>query len=428
MKKADGRLILENKEKLQAVITNLARNGIDIFEYIPSEDTFILYASNAEDTVVKTNFLTQLKTCSFIHPEDLWKMEEICKGHLKHQTEIRFLMPNQGLITRILDADVFLSAEKNSLLGTIRNITEEQKREKILEEQVKRDSLTGLYNHFFGKELINEYLINKTPYASCGMMVVDIDYFKSANDVFGHLFGDTVLRKISELFQTLFNKKDILIRAGGDEFVIFLKDISHPMMLKKAGELVNSVRDLTFSEQKYSMTCSVGVCFLPENISGYTYEQLFENADWALYRAKENGKNRYEFCDNLKRYELLSDRSTNRINTDIEPRYLQNDIISTAFEVFEKMNSFTAAIELLMKIIGTRFGLDRITIYRLTLKPRKQAVSTSGLPLIPHRLCLPLEVLQKKTFLLCFKAMMNTELPSCSMTTCLCIHRMPRIF
>ena len=64
---------------------------------------------------------------------------------------------------------------------------------RVLEDQVKRDSMTGLYNHFYGKELMNEYLSHKTPYSSCGMLVVDIDYFKAVNDTYGHLFGDQVL-------------------------------------------------------------------------------------------------------------------------------------------------------------------------------------------------------------------------------------------
>ena len=213
-------------------------------------------------------------------------------------------------------------------------------------------------------------MINKNPYASCGMMVVDIDYFKSVNDVFGHLFGDTVLQEIARLFTVIFDKKDILVRAGGDEFVIFLKDVSHPTLVKKTARLVEAVRELKFSKQKYSMSCSIGVCFLPENVSGYTYEQLFENADWALYRAKENGKNRYEFCDNLQRFETSTRKISADLKNTIDERYLRNDVISTAFEVFEKMNSFSAAIKLLMEIIGVRFGLDRITVIQTNIKDR----------------------------------------------------------
>ncbi len=373
MEKSGGTSLLKERKKLQTVIKNLTRNGIGIFEYIPSEDRMIIYDSNEETVITKNNYLANLNEDASVHPEDRWKMKELCRGYLKKQTEVRFIEPDQSVVTKIFDADSFQGddEEEVSLIGTVRSMTKEQSREKILEEQVKRDSMTKLYNHFFGKELINEYLNNKNPYASCGMMVVDIDYFKSVNDTFGHLFGDMVLQEISGLFMELFDKKDILVRAGGDEFVIFLKDISHGMLLKKADQLVNAVRSLKFADTNYSVTCSVGACFLPENVSGYTYDQLFENADWALYRAKENGKNRCEFCDNLQRYELLSNTIHSRVDSGIDARYLRNDIISTAFEVFEKMNSFTAAIELLMKIIGIRFGLDRITVIQTDIRAMK---------------------------------------------------------
>lgn len=370
MKKMDREGYRENKEKLQIIMANLMRNGIEVFEYIPEVDRMIIYDSNLEAATRKDNYLAHLRKDNSVHPEDCWKMEEICKGYLQHQIEVRFLETAQNVVTRILDVDPFMDKMENrkSFVGIARNETKERQREKVLEEQVKRDPMTKLYNQFFGRELINEYLINKNPYASCGMMVVDIDYFKSVNDVFGHRFGDLVLQKVSRLFMDLFDKRDILVRAGGDEFVIFLKDISHGMLLKKAGQLIEAVRNLKFDERDYSMTCSVGTCFLPENISGYNYDQLFENADWALYEAKENGKNRYEVCDNLKQFELLANRTMENFVEGLDARYLRNDIISTAFEVFEKMNSFNAAIELLMKIIGIRFSLDRITVIQTDIK------------------------------------------------------------
>src|SRR5699024_6608821 len=110
------------------------------------------------------------------------------------------------------------------------------------------------------------------------------------NYTFGHLFGDLVLTELARLLREIFAKKDVLMRFGGDEFVVFLKDISHSGLLKKGMQLIREVRGLKSKDKDYSMTCSVGICYLPENESRYTYDHLFRNADWALYQAKENGK------------------------------------------------------------------------------------------------------------------------------------------
>lgn len=231
------------------------------------------------------------------------------------------------------------------------------------------------------KTLIDRYLGEKDPYASCGLLVIDVDFFKNVNDRYGHLFGDKVLQEFARLLDTLFKRGDVLARIGGDEFLVFMKDAGHSVVLKKARQLSEAVRKLVFEENDYCMTCSIGVCFLPENVSGYSYEQLFENADWALYQAKENGRNQYAFCDNLHRYaeterereKEKKEKGENReVRTeDIDARYLHNDLISTAFELFEKMNSFEAAIPLFLKIVGIRLQLDRITVINTDIKEHR---------------------------------------------------------
>lgn len=134
------------------------------------------------------------------------------------------------------------------------------------------------------------------------MLVIDLDFFKNVNDCYGHLFGDKVLQEFARLLRTLFRSSDILVRFGGDEFVVFLKDIPNTTLLQKTRLLSESVQQVKFWENDYRMTCSIGACFLPENTAGYSFDQLFENADWALYQAKQNGRNQYVFCDNLRRY------------------------------------------------------------------------------------------------------------------------------
>lgn len=353
-------------ELLSAV---LKHNRMELCEYFPAEDKLLIYDEKLSLKKEIPGYLEFLPSESRVHPDDRWKVHDFCLGKIRNETEVRVLSDG-GVSKTCMQV---LHAEKidlsSRLLFSIRDITSEKDREALLEEHAKKDSLTMLYNLFWGRELINEYLSQKDPYSTCGIIVADIDYFKYANDTYGHLFGNQVLIEIAHLFQALFDKKDVIMRAGGDEFVILLKDISHTNLVKKSMQLIEAVRQLSFEGKDFSITCSAGVCFLMENVSGYTYDQLFENADWALYKAKENGRNCYVFCDNLQRFEI-EEREPFPTKNDINFRYLHNDIISTAFEIFEKTSSFSVAVRLLMEVIGYRFGLDRITIIQTDIKER----------------------------------------------------------
>ena len=347
-------------EKLKMLIRSI---GVAVFEYFPKEDRLILYDNELKEKKVVEGFLAYIKEEKRIHPEDKWLVKEFLQGRMRGPVEIR-IIEDPKYKKLYLDAAVPEAAEPvmpESVVGILKDVSEERKREEILVEQAQKDSMTGLYNNSTGKMLISEYLMKKDPYASCGLLVLDIDYFKNINDTYGHLFGDEVLISFSSFLKTFFVKKDILMRAGGDEFVILLKDISQAALAKKTMRLVESISKMEFREKDFHITCSVGVCYLPENVAGYTYEQLFENADWALYKAKTSGRNRYMFCDNLKRFEVEPIESMQE-DAEIDGRYLRNDIVATAFEIFEKMNSFDAAVELLLKVIGIRFRLDRISI------------------------------------------------------------------
>lgn len=354
-----------NAEVLSAILKSC---GMNFCEYMMKEDRLIFYDDTLTVEREIPHYMKYLQDNSSVHPEDRWIIKDFYQGKIRGEAIVRILMGKK--MTKLLFQVLPMEGTDPSVCLPIlaKDITREKDREALLEQQAMKDSLTSLYNHFFGKELINEYLKNKDPYATCGMMVLDVDYFKHANDIYGHLFGDQVLVELAHLLVQMFDEKDVIMRAGGDEFVIFLKDISHATLVKKGMQLVKAVRDLHFEGKDYAITCSVGICFLKENMSGYTYNQLFENADWALYRAKENGRNRYVFCDNLQRFELLEKDNSTKQNIDI--RYLHNDIISTAFEIFEKTSSFSAAMKLLMEVIGYRFQLDRITVIRTDIKEK----------------------------------------------------------
>lgn len=238
----------------------------------------------------------------------------------------------------------------------------------MLKEQAMKDPLTGIYNQIYGKMLINRYLNSKNPFEACGMILLDIDYFKAVNDHYGHLFGDKIILSLTDLLKKLFSDKNsVLVRAGGDEFVIFIANISNIELVRKNVQLMQNIRNISFEDNDCRFTCSAGVCYLPENISGYSYDQLFENADIALYKAKERGRNCYVYCDSLQHFTMMSTEHE-EYEEELDARYFQNDIVATAFEIFEKTSNFDAAVNLLMRVIGTRVGLDRITVIRADIK------------------------------------------------------------
>lgn len=356
-------------EKLIKLSAILSRGHTTIFEYYPAEDVLILYDEHFLPAHKIPDFHTYFYTSPIIHPDDRGQINDLYQGKCNGPIEIRTLHKNDRIFRSLLDLSTVDGGGQfpSFTIGTIRDVTMERRRIELLKAQAMRDSLTTLYNHTAGIQLINNYLSQKTPYASCALMIADIDYFKNVNDTYGHLFGDKVLAEFSRMLLSQFGNENIIVRAGGDEFIVFLKNIGHSALLGKVNSLLNSVRAMTFPESGYSPTCSIGVCFLPENVSGYTYDQLFENADWALYTAKKNGRNRYAFCDSLKRFEL-SNTIPEHLTKEIDARYFQNDVIACAFEIFEKTNSFESALSLLMKIIGIRFQLDRITVIQTNTK------------------------------------------------------------
>lgn len=358
--------------KLAAV---LRETKTTLFEYSVRENKFVELDKDMRPHNTISEFLSHLSTDSRIAEEDRWKAVRFFSGTLQGPVDIKIVDAASGTTPsstyrRMRFGTLARPSEDNEcvLEGYIRDVTEEKLREEELAQQAERDPLTKLYNQPAGKSIVDDYLGSKTPYSSCGIVVSDIDFFKNANDSYGHQFGNQVLVEFAHLLTMMFRPDDVIMRLGGDEFAIFLKDIDHASLMKKARQLVETVRELAFPEYGYSITCSVGVCFLPENVSGYTFDHLFRNADWALYRAKENGRNRYEFCDYLRRFELADDGSAHQ---DIDTRYLHGDIVSTAFEVFEKTGSFNEAINLLMKIVGIRFKLDRITVIQTDIKNQK---------------------------------------------------------
>lgn len=209
-----------------------------LFTYSQKTDEMNVYDASLKNIDIISGVLRNTTRVSLVHPDDFWKLRELLEEKISGPVEIRVKKTPEGEYHNI-SMDTLPKGTDSILLGSMRNITKVRKKEQILQEKAQKDSLTGLYNQQTGKILISEYLSEKDPYSSCGMMVIDMDYFKNINDNYGHLFGDEVLTRFSEFMRTFFRSKDILVRAGGDEFVVFLKEISHQNLIKKSMNFIH---------------------------------------------------------------------------------------------------------------------------------------------------------------------------------------------
>ena len=127
------------------------------------------------------------------------------------------------------------------------------------------------------------------------MFLFDIDNFKKINDTMGHAFGDEVLRSLGVQIGAIFRASDIVGRVGGDEFMVFLKDItSDEDIMKEAGKVEAFFKSFQAGEYvKYKATASIGVAIFPQE--GEDFETLYKAADQGLYKAKKRGKNQLAF-------------------------------------------------------------------------------------------------------------------------------------
>ncbi len=168
------------------------------------------------------------------------------------------------------------------------------KMREVLKIQSVRDPLTGLYNRRYMEESLDrEVRRAKRKNVVLGMMMLDVDHFKQFNDTFGHEAGDAVLRSLGNVLRTQFRGEDIVCRYGGEEFVIILPEASHEMTHKRAEQLREAVKKDLVQLRGQSLgyiSLSIGVSSFPAN--GSTGEALVSAADAALYRAKEEGRDR----------------------------------------------------------------------------------------------------------------------------------------
>lgn len=164
------------------------------------------------------------------------------------------------------------------------------------------DHLTGLANRFLFAERVNRAIdLARENSSLLSVIFIDLDNFKLVNDTIGHEGGDILLKEVAKALVNTVEEGDLVGRFGGDEFLIMLKNIKDSKSINKMAEKIMKVFSHTFmvNGQEFSITASAGLASYP--LDGSDSETLVKNADIAMYKAKDKGKNRYSLCtENMK--------------------------------------------------------------------------------------------------------------------------------
>lgn len=275
-----------------------------LFEYNCQEKTLIftpnITARFNIDTAGVLHIFDQQYRFTLVHPDDI----PLLKGML-HEVDSMTEEQTKTLIIRFLNREGEyrwvrwqgkLLNDKDGmpqiLIGKISDVHDQKMKELQLIQKASMDAMTGILN----REATENQIMQQLKVCQEGFLfLIDVDDFKLINDRFGHAAGDRFLIHLAKQLKGTFRQNDIAGRIGGDEFVVFLPDTNDATIARLKAE--NLFEQITEGESTIA-TVSIGIAAFPAD--GCTYTDLYEAADLAMYKAKQQGKQGYCFMRELK--------------------------------------------------------------------------------------------------------------------------------
>ena len=306
----EGRMLRKELEELNSTLINqLKEKTYELNSILNSQKTMVVVLCNNYIHTVNKQFLEFVESNS---------LDEFNKNVIQSQDNIEqasdyYIIDNYNKISSLTKIN---STYKKDIIVKINNsifkvhityydfngkhyvltfadITALSKRADLLKYQAHHDNLTKLFNRQKFNEILARELNRNTRYNHDFIVAMfDIDLFKTINDSYGHDVGDVVLINLSQTVKNALRETDTLARWGGEEFMILLPETT----LKDGMKIIEKLRKLVFksdlsNEFKESITCSFGVTKYQKND---TFDTILKRVDVALYKAKNNGRNRVE--------------------------------------------------------------------------------------------------------------------------------------
>lgn len=243
------------------------------------------------------------------------------------------------------------------IIGAIRDVDALKKEQKKLFDKSRHDSLSGLLNKIATQEEIAKKISEGLVEGASALLMIDIDDFKTVNDVYGHLIGDKVIIEIAKILKSSFREEDIVGRVGGDEFQVFMSGIlERQMVVERVISIIEKVKKISDCIEEIpenNVAISVGIAFTSD-IENYNI--LYNKADSALYSAKRNGKNRYEIYGQVTETEK---NITGRHKSKSEEVVFEK-VIEMAFSEVD----FKRRVALIFDYVGYHMELFSIELFK----------------------------------------------------------------
>ena len=344
-----------------------------IFEWDKHTNALLFSANWAEIfgyPPLKMLDFSQMAGRGYVAPQNIdilrQMMAEIVQGasFLSRECQIKTIDGTPVWCRIQVTSQLDLNGQLLKIVGDIANIDVEKRMMDSLRQKAERDPLTGLYDKAAIQNLIEQHLEAVQSNEKCALLMIDIDDFKVVNNTMGHLFGDAVLSDLSASIQGETRSSDLVGRIGGDEFLVFLKNIpSAQTALQKSQRLLSAVQDL-FREKKnkIAISCSIGISLFPAH--GHNFRSLYQCADIALYQAKGKGKNTScLYSEQMLHPALESHYSGSPIDSDRLGTANTRQLTEYVFQTLYHAESIEQAIPLILDVIGCQFGVSRAYVF-----------------------------------------------------------------
>lgn len=263
----------------------------------------IVFANPASLQLIAATDATQLvgkSMLDFLHPDYLpqaqKRLESLLRGEKQMPAEYKVVRLDGSVIDVEITSSPFSHQGRFAVLHVARDITERKRSAEQLSFMAHYDSLTGLPNRvLFHQRLEHALSVAARPERSVELLFLDLDKFKLINDTLGHATGDLVLKETARRLQSTLRESDTVARLAGDEFVVLVENVDEAQRGGTIAEKILNAFTPPFlpGPPPLHVGTSIGIAAYPGD--GTDAETLLKRADQAMYRAKQQGRNRYRY-------------------------------------------------------------------------------------------------------------------------------------